>query len=118
MLRPLFFFLLVLALIGDARIFLFVMNRLVFGSHREEKSPWHFLLYAIPPVLLFLTLLFWPLHAWIGALADNRIVEKFTPDRMESVPWSLWGAKAGSAWLFLAAAVGAYWIVDRVRTML
>jgi uncharacterized protein len=117
MLRPLFFFLLVLALFGDARIFLFVMNRLVFGAHREEKSKLHWLMYAVPPVLLFLTLLFWPLHAWIGALADNRLVERFTPDRMESIQWSLLGAKVGSAWLFIAAGVGAYWILDRFRTM-
>ncbi len=117
MLRPLFFSLLVLALIGDARIFLFVMNRLVFGAHREEKSKLHWLMYAVPPVLLFLTLLFWPLHAWIGALADNRLVERFTPDRMESILWSLALAKIGSAWLFIAAGVGAYWILDRIRTL-
>ena len=117
MLRPLFFSLLFLALVGDARIFLFVMNRLVFGGHREEKSPWHWLMYAIPPVLLFLTLLFWPLHQWIGALADNRLVERFTPDRIESVLWSPMLAKIGSAWLFIAAGVGAYWIIDRLRTL-
>ena len=117
MLRPLFFSLLVLALIGDARIFLFVINRLVFGSHREEKSKLHFLLYAVPPLLLFLTLLFWPLHAWIRDLADNRLVERITPEPVERVLWSLMWAKVGSAWLFLAAGVGAYWILDRIRTL-
>ena len=35
MIRPLFFSLLFLALVGDARVMLFVMNRIVFGSHRE-----------------------------------------------------------------------------------
>ena len=94
-LRPLFFSLLVLALIGDARIFLFVMNRLVFGGHREEKSKWHWLLYAIPPALLFLTLLFWPLHGWIRDLADNRLVERIAPAPVERVLWSLLWAKIG-----------------------
>lgn len=113
MLRPLFFALLALALIGDARVMLFVMNRLVFGSHREEKSPWHWLLYTVPPVLLFLTLLFWPLHQWIADFADNRIVERIAPEPFERVLQSLLLAKLGASWLFIAAAIGAYWIVDR-----
>jgi uncharacterized protein len=117
MLRPLFFSLLVLALIGDARIFLFVANRVVFGSHREEKAKLHWLLYAVPPLLLFLTLLFWPLHAWIRDIADNRLVERITPEPVERVLWSLFWAKVGSAWLFIAAGVGAYWILDRLRTL-
>lgn len=118
MLRPLFFALLALALVGDARIFLFVINRLVFGSHREEKAKLHWLLYAVPPLLLFLTLLFWPLHAWIRDLADNRVVERIAPEPVERVLWSLMWAKIGSAWLFLAAGVGAYWIVDRIRVLM
>src|SRR5688572_9600236 len=117
MLRPLFFSLLVLALIGDARIFLFVMNRLVFGGHREEKSKLHWLMYAIPPLLLFLTLLFWPLHAWIRDIADHRFLDRLTPAPVERVLWSVFWAKVGSAWLFLAAGVGAYWILDRIRTL-
>lgn len=117
MLRPLFFSLLVLALIGDARIFLFVANRIVFGSHREEKAKLHWLIYAVPPLLLFLTLLFWPLHAWIRDLADNRLVERIAPEPVERVLWSLFWAKIGSAWLFIAAGVGAYWILDRIRTL-
>lgn len=117
MLRPLFFSLLALALVGDARIFLFVMNRIVFGSHRHEKSKLHFLLYAIPPLLLFLTLLFWPLHGWIRDAADNRLVERIAPEPIERVLWSLAWAKVGSAWLFIAAGVGAYWILDRIRTL-
>ena len=103
MLRPLFFSLLALALIGDARVFLFVMNRVVFGSHREEKSPYHWLLYAIPPLLLVLTLLFWPLHSWLDDLAGDRANSLL--------------AQLGGAWLFIAAGIGVYWIVDRIRML-
>jgi uncharacterized protein len=117
MLRPLFFALLTLALIGDARVMLFVMNRIVFGSHREEKSPLHWLLYAVPPLLLFLTLLFWPLHSWIADFADNRLVERIAPEPFERVLRSLVVAKFGAAWLFVAAGIGAYWIVDRARVL-
>jgi predicted MPP superfamily phosphohydrolase len=117
-LRPLFFVLLALALVGDARIFLFVLNRIVFGGHREEKNPLHWLLYAVPPLLLALTLLFWPLHRWIAVLANNELVERFTPDAIENLVWSLAIAKLGAAWLFIAAAVGVYWIADRVRMLL
>jgi predicted MPP superfamily phosphohydrolase len=53
--RVLFALFVFLALLGDARIFLFIMNHVVFGSHRHEKSPWHFLMYVTPPVLMFLT---------------------------------------------------------------
>jgi hypothetical protein len=117
MLRALFFALLTLALIGDARIFLFVMNRIVFGGHREEKSKVHWLLYAVPPLLLALTLLFWPLHRWIAILADNRLFDRFTPQRVEDVLLSLTIAKIGAVWLFIAAGVGVYWIVDRIRAL-
>ena len=105
MLRPLFFVLLVFALVGDARVFLFVANRVVFGSHREEKSRFHFLLYAVPPLLLALTLLFWPLHGWIGRVADHRLAERGS-DLL---------APVGAAWLFIAAAIGVYWILDRLQ---
>ena len=103
MLRPLFFVLLFFALFGDARVFLFVMNRVVFGSHREEKSRFHWLLYAVPPLLLVLTLLFWPLHAWIDDLTDDRFA---------------FLATVGAAWLFIAAGIGIYWILDRFRILL
>lgn len=86
--RPLFFALLALALIGDARVMLFVMNRFVFGSHREEKSKLHWMMYAVPPLLLILTLLIWP----------------FT-------------TKLGTAWLLIAAVIGTYWIFDRARVL-
>lgn len=88
MTRPLFFALLALALIGDARVMLFVMNRFVFGSHRQEKSKLHWMLYAVPPLLLVLTLLIWPFRT-----------------------------KLGTAWLLIAAAIGAYWIIDRARVL-
>lgn len=100
MLRPLFFSLLILALIGDARIFLFVINRLVFGSHREEKAKLHWLLYAVPPLLLLLTVLFWPLHVWIRDLHRLSVLETI-----------------GAAWLVIAASVGIYWLLDRFRTL-
>lgn len=102
MLRPLFFTLLLLALVGDARIFLFVANRIVFGSHRHEHNPLKWMLWATPPVLLLLTLLFWPLHRWL---------DRFTP---EQVPV----AAIGAAWLLIAAGVGVYWLLDRVRVLL
>ena len=117
MLRGLFLFLLFLALVGDARIFLFVANRIVFGSHRQEKSGREWLLYAVPPLLLFLTLLFWPLNRWIRELADTRIIDRVTPERVEQVVWSPFWTLVGTAWLFLAAGVGAYWIIDRLRTL-
>lgn len=117
MLRPLFFILLFLALAGDARVFFFVANRIVFGSHKEEKPPFHWMLYAVPPLLLVLTLLFWPLHQWIRVVADNTLVERITPEPLERVLWSLTLAKIGAAWLFIAAGIGAYWIIDRARVL-
>ncbi len=102
MLRPLFLILLALALLGDARITLFVLNRIVFGSHRHEKNSLGWLLWTVPPVLLFLTLLFWPLHQWIDRIS----------------PWDIvFGVKVGAAWLFIAAGVGLYWILDRIRVL-
>ena len=83
--RPLFVVLLLFALIGDARVMLFVLNRIVFGSHREEKSKLHWMLYAVPPVLLALTLLY--------------------------------RTTAGMVWLFVAAGIGIYWIMDRARVL-
>jgi len=117
-LRSLFFSLLFLALVGDARVILFVINRIVFGSHREAKAKLHWMLYAVPPLLLFLTLLFWPLHSWIADFADNRIVERLVPEPAERVIRSLVIAKLGAAWLFIAAGIGAYWITDRARVLL
>jgi uncharacterized protein len=89
-----------LALLGDARIFLFIINRVVFGNHRHEKNPWTPLLYVIPPVLLLLTALFWPVHRWIIWLTDR--------------PTTIL-TKVGALWLVIAASVGVYWIIDRAR---
>lgn len=117
MLQPLFFILLILALIGDARVFFFVANRIIFGSHKEEKPPFHWMLYAVPPLLLVLTLLFWPLHQWIRFAAANELVDRITPEPLERMLWSLTLAKIGAAWLFIAAGIGAYWIIDRIRVL-
>ena len=37
--RAIFAVFILFALLGDARIFLFVLNHFVFGSHRQEKTP-------------------------------------------------------------------------------
>lgn len=108
-----FFVLVAFALLGDARIFLFIMNRIVFGDHRQERSPWTPLLYIVPPVLLFLTALFWPLHRWIRWLMERQFVETMTPDRVERVIWSIPAAKLGLFWLITSACIGVYWVVDR-----
>jgi uncharacterized protein len=112
--RAIFFILTAFALLGDARIFLFIMNRVVFGDHREEHSAWTPLLYVVPPVLLFLTALFWPLQRWMTWLMERPLVERVTPDVFERLYWVIPLAKLGAAWLIVAACVGAYWIVDRI----
>ncbi|HKO56623.1 MAG TPA: metallophosphoesterase [Thermoanaerobaculia bacterium] len=117
MIRPLFAFLVLLALLGDARVFLYILNRFVFGSHREERSPWNWLMFAVPPLLLALTLMFWPLSNWIDRLQSTRIVEWLAPERLEEMAWSIVFAKLGSAWLLIAAAVGLLWIVERLHAL-
>ena len=114
-LHVLFFLLVALALLGDARIFLFILNRVVFGDHRHEKSPWTFLIWTVPPILLALTLMWWPVGRWIQWLASRDIVERITPRRVEEVIGSPFLAQLGAVWLILAAGVGIYWIVDRIR---
>src|SRR6059058_1613636 len=113
--RLIFFAFIFLALLGDARIFLFVLNRFVFGSHRQERSPWNWLLFATPPLLLVLTALIWPVNIWIDRLLSARLVERITSGRIQEIAWSLALAKMGAAWLIIAAAIGSYWILDRVR---
>ncbi len=117
MLQPLFFSLLFLALVGDAHVFFFVANRIVFGSHKAEQPHFHFLLYVVPPLLLVLTLLFRPLHQWVQVVANNQLVQRIAPEPVERVLWSLTIAKIGAAWLFIAAGIGAYWIIDRARLL-
>ena len=106
-----------LALLGDARIFLFILNRFVYGSHRKERSPWEWLIFVAPPLLLALTALFWPLSQWIDRLLTTAFMERITPERLEELAWSLLLAKVGVAWLIVAACVGSYWILDRVRVI-
>jgi predicted MPP superfamily phosphohydrolase len=113
--RAVFFAFLLLALLGDARIFLFVINHIVFGNHRQERSRWHWLLYVAPPLLLALTALFWPLNQWIERLMETRAIEQITPERLEEIAWSLALAKLGATWLIVAAGVGSYWILERIR---
>jgi predicted MPP superfamily phosphohydrolase len=117
MFRALYTTFILLALLGDARIFLFILNRFVFGSHRAEKSPYGWLMFAVPPLLLALTLLFWPLSTWIDRLMSTRVLEALEPQRMEEIAWSIVLAKLGAGWLTVAASVGIYWIVDRVRVI-
>src|SRR5437016_11239603 len=50
--RVIFAIFLLLALLGDARIFLFVLNRVVFGSQRQERNPWGWLMYVTVPLLI------------------------------------------------------------------
>ena len=115
MFRALYTTFILLALLGDARIFLFILNRFVFGNHRTEKSPYGWLMFAVPPLLLGLTLLFWPLSTWIDRLMSARVLEAIEPQRMEEIAWSIVLAKLGAGWLTIAASVGIYWIVDRIR---
>ena len=115
LLRLIFFAFILLALLGDARILLFVMNRFVFGSHRHEKSPWQWLLLATPPALLVLTALLWPLGRWIDWILSAPVMERITPDRIAGIAWSIALAKAGAMWLIIAAAIGSYWLLDRIR---
>src|SRR5436309_15789232 len=111
-LRLVFFAFILLALLGDARIFLFVMNRFVFGSHRDEQSPWKWLMFVTPPVLLLLTALIWPVNVWIERLLSARVAERITPERIQDIAGSMALAKIGAAWLIVAAAVGSYRILE------
>ena len=115
--RAVFAAFLVLALLGDARILLFVMNRFVYGSHRQERSPWNWMMFVVPPLLLALTTLFWPLSQWIERLLTTAFMERITPERIEDLAWSLLLAKIGAAWLIVAACVGSYWLLERVRVI-
>jgi uncharacterized protein len=109
MVRIVFAAFVLLALLGDARIFLFVMNRFVYGSHREEHSPWQWLFYATPPLLLIMTALFWPLNHLLDRLMASQ--------QIEDIALNLLLAKIGASWLIIAAAVGSYWVLERARIL-
>jgi len=98
--RAIFAVFILLALLGDARIFLFVLNRFVFGGHRQEKTPWGWMMYTVPPLLLFLTALFSVVGRWL--------------DRPTEAPLLV---SIGAAWLIIAAVIGTYWILDRIRIL-
>src|SRR3981081_2624885 len=117
MIRALLVFIVLLAPLGDARIFLFILNRVVFGDHRQERSPYNFLIWALPPLLLVLTGLFWPLNLWVERVLTYRLVERIAPERLEDIAWSAALAKVGAVWMIVAACVGLYWIVDRMREL-
>jgi len=83
-----------LALAGNARIGLFVLNRSVFGQ-KTEKDLMKWLLILIPPALLAMSTLYYGLYR---AYRDED--------------FGLFGY-AGAAWLAITAITGAYWLVDR-----
>src|SRR4051812_11145966 len=117
MIRTLFFVFTAFALLGDLRIFLFILNRVVWGNHKDEKSPWQWLIYVLPPLLVVLTALFWPLNTWVDRLMATSIAERVVPERLEDIAWSIALAKIGIAWLMIAGAVGIQWIVERVHVL-
>ncbi|HXI12536.1 MAG TPA: metallophosphoesterase [Thermoanaerobaculia bacterium] len=93
---PIFACLALLAFAGTTRIGLFTLNRGVFGQKSDKFDRMKWLMVAIPPLLILLTLLFYPLCV---AIQDGF--------------WTPW-ATGGAIWLLLSCATGAYWIVDRV----
>ena len=115
LIRALFFTFVALALLGDLRIFLYVLNRVVWGNHKEEQSPYQWLIYVLPPLLVVLTALFLPLSTWVDRLMSTSLVERVIPERFEDVAWSIGLAKLGVVWLIIAATVGIQWIVDRIH---
>jgi uncharacterized protein len=117
MIRALFFVFVGFALLGDLRIFLFVLNRVVWGNHKEEESPWQWMIYVLPPLLVVLTSLLWPLNTWVDRLMATSIAERVVPERLEDVAWSIALAKVGVAWLIIAGAIGILWIVERIHIM-
>jgi predicted MPP superfamily phosphohydrolase len=118
LLHTLFWILLPLALLGDARVFLFVMNRIVFGDHQHEESPGRWLIYVLPPVLVALTVLWWPLQSWLEWLFSHGAVDRLTPEALERVIASANVEKIGAVWLLTAAGIGLYWLIDRTRVIL
>lgn len=117
LIRAIFYTFILFALLGDARIFLFVANRYVFASRRHENTLYSKLIWFMPPLLLALTALFWPLSVWFERLLTMQWFDRIVPDRIEDLAWSILIAKTGAGWLVIAAAVGIFWVVDRIRVL-
>ncbi len=82
------------ALMGNARIGLFSLNRLVFGEkHESDRLKWGLL--AIPIVLLLLAPLYW------------IFVRDFRDGQLTLLGWS------GAIWLSVTVGAGIYWLIDR-----
>jgi uncharacterized protein len=90
----LYFVLAILALMGNARIGLFSLNRVVFAQKQEsDRLKWA--LRAIPVTLLLLV----PLY--------GLLFRDFTRGVMTPLGW------AGAGWLLVTVSIGIYWIIDR-----
>src|SRR5688572_14955061 len=87
-------FLALLAIAGNVRIGLFVLNRSVFGQ-KTEANIMKWLLILIPPTLLLMSGLYYGLYR---AMRD---------DQFDAFGY------AGAIWLAVTATTGAYWLVDR-----
>jgi predicted MPP superfamily phosphohydrolase len=109
MFRAIFYAFILLALLGDARIFLFVANRYVYAARRHPKTPNTLLIGFLPPLLIALTALFWPLGVWLDRM--------LTGSWLDLIDWSFILVKAGGAWLLIASSVGIFWIIDRIRIL-
>lgn len=83
-----------LAIAGNVRIGLFVLNRSVFGQ-KTEANIMKWLLILIPPALLLMSGLYYGLYR---AMRD---------DQFDAFGY------AGAIWLAVTATTGAYWLVDR-----
>jgi predicted MPP superfamily phosphohydrolase len=71
-----FLLLIAFSLLGGARIFLFIFNRVILGNHRHERSSWKWLLYATPPLLGALMLFFRPVHFVTAIIGVYWIVRR------------------------------------------
>ncbi|HEY5610188.1 MAG TPA: metallophosphoesterase [Thermoanaerobaculia bacterium] len=81
-------------LLGNARLFLFALNRIAFRQRtHHDRMKWA--LAGIPPVLLALSTLYFFFY---------RAVENGTFDL---------ASKLGAGWTLLTAGAGVYWVVDR-----
>jgi uncharacterized protein len=83
-----------LAIAGNVRIGLFVLNRSVFGQ-KTEANTMKWLLILIPPALLLMSGLYYGLFM---AMRE---------DQFDTFGY------AGAVWLAITATTGAYWLVDR-----